>query len=417
MTIKDNYQVSGTDLQEFMREVCEMDKNTAVKSIKKNKISFIMPYKDPKKIDKGISYAYFNPRKPIKYNRSNLSLKKWDHDPKKELLDAGYDEDIINESIEKGMFVKIGKTIIPVSDMSIFSLSNRAGIAGAAASQNNVLKTAFIASNFNNDDEIKIVERKNESDENYKVFAFMSKDYSRINQAIAFEIIEKSRIGLYDLGEPICTGWEIDHSISRIYMEFPEKAKEVSRSYLSYSFEDGEIDYKATSKDKITPGIMVETSDIGDSAFRLSSFIKINNSLVFVEEYEKVHTGVIDMTKVVEDAEANIFPRITIFPQMMEDLSAEDCSIKLENAENYISEVLHKSGIDKEIGKRKTAQAIEKFCEDIKTYPYSVSDNAYILSLYDVLSFVATLGESGVLEKDVQKEKLSKKIYKLYQIL
>jgi hypothetical protein len=140
--------------------------------------------------------------------------------------------------------------------------------------------------------------------------------------------------------------------------------------------------------------------------------------MFFGENYEKKHFGTISESDIFDRAENKIFPQITVYPEMIEKLSEK--TIMIENsdkAEEYMLELLSKSGVKDVIGKRRAQKAAEKFSTDLGNYPYSFPDKTYVLTLYDVLSYVAKLDEFGIVDKEVTKKNLAENVHRIYQNL
>ena len=142
-----------------------------------------------------------------------------------------------------------------------------------------------------------------------KIFSIASGKYTPLNQRILLDIIDMlSKSG--GMGKPKCHLWEITHYKSSIYVEFPDKAKEISELY---GFEE-----------ELIPGIWMATSDTSNCSLKIRGTWRRKNSITLFGEVGHRHIGDIDIKKIIDDVEKNIFSQYTKLPDALCDLMAID---------------------------------------------------------------------------------------------
>lgn len=390
MKLNDNYTVSGEDLQEAVAALNDFKKNTKTESIPMEKITFM----DFAEVKGQKRLVPLNPKRVYRQNLKSYSVKSIDYN-RKELLDNGWDEDIVKEAEDNGMFIKVGKKLYPVSKLAYTSMANRAGITGPAVAKKSLCKSMLIAENFNSDTQVTLVKRANEDKE--KVFAIMSGDYGYIRQDIISDIIQKCLIDLYGLGVPTCSNWEITQSFSRVYLDFPAKKKEFDHAYAT----------SKSAKDEFIPGIMLETSDVGDCSFRIVSYLKINGNMIFTKDrYEKVHLGKINTGKIITYTQENILPNLTIYPDLFEKLSDIDLFNPFypskEHTIDVFDDLMKHCGLDKALGKKRMKKADEMLFAELK----KLESDAGSFTAFDLLEFTLNLAKSEIANSELVKRNI-----------
>lgn len=402
MKLNDNYTAQGTDIQEAMAAFKDFKDSTKVSEVQMNKVVLMHVVRNAE----NRQLIPLNPGRPFKKNLKSVSARAIQYD-REAFINDGWEPEILAEAENSGMFVKIGKKIYPVSNMAYTSLANRAGISGPAATKDSLAKNMLIAENLDSNDKISLVKRTDATKE--KVFAFMSGDYGYIRQDIITEIIQKLMIDYYGLGKAECKGWIATHSLSRIFIDFPEKTTtSVTRTGKSIEF---------------VPGIMMETSDVGDSSFRIISYSRINGSVVYSQyRYEKVHLGKIDVAKIVTYVQDNILPNITIFPRLAEKLLEKsayislgvDNEIKHERGLDLFRAVMEFTGLDKALGKRRMKKAEDMYLTKMQKADMNYPMGDDIITAFDLLTFILSLANSEfVAGNDVVKRNIEEYTHRI----
>lgn len=166
-----------------------------------------------------------------------------------------------------------------------------------------------------------------------KVFAIRSGKYAPIENSNIFRVLDcfdKTAVGKAEVVK-----WEINNSITRLYVKFPEKAREIASMYK-------------TMNDFI-PGLIIETSDIGDCAFRIIGCWYLKNSVFYSNDVSRRHSGDVDIAKILEDVKKSIFEQYTEVPEKMVSLLNTDLE-------------------DFSLTKAQQKKRYEKFCKDISAY-------------------------------------------------
>lgn len=166
-----------------------------------------------------------------------------------------------------------------------------------------------------------------------KVFAIRSGKYAPIDSQNIFNVLD-----CFDkttVGEAEVVKWEINNSITRLYVKFPEKAREIASMYKTMN--------------DFVPGLIIETSDIGDCAFRIIGCWYLKNSVFYSNDVSRRHSGDVDIAKILEDVKKSIFEQYTEVPEKMVSLLSTDLE-------------------DFSLTKAQQKKRYEKFCKDISAY-------------------------------------------------
>lgn len=176
------------------------------------------------------------------------------------------------------------------------------------------------------------------------------------------------------MGTMKCEGWEINHSISRIRFTFPDK-KTGTEIAIIYGRDDDEV---------LIPGIEIISSDIGDCAFTVRGFWKIKNSILYMDEVSKKHSGSITIDELKRETQRNIFDRYTILPKRIftllemeitpsvffeaaEDLRvAQNDAFKLQREINQVTRELENAKMNKRYH-NKTSLNLKQTLSTLKT--------------------------------------------------
>lgn len=188
----------------------------------------------------------------------------------------------------------------------------------------------------------------------------MSDKYTVIPQETVLDIIDKvTAEALKDLGRTECNNWLIDHSVTRIYLDFPDCGSDFAEEYKL--------------PDEMVPGIMIETSDIGDSSLRLKGYFRLGGNLTYVEnEFTQIHTGELKMSDVIDVVADKIFPEYRIYPEklakfMMIDITEPSMTkaARIKKMTSLYRDVSRKIGLVKAIGKKREKSLIDQLIAGI----------------------------------------------------
>lgn len=148
-----------------------------------------------------------------------------------------------------------------------------------------------------------------------KVFAVLGKGYTRINQSVLIDMIE----GMVGVGKPEVKNWTVDQYFTKVQVDFPEIADDFSASYFT--------------KDVITPGVLLRTSDSGKSAIAANACICIGSREavpVCTDHVAKRHHGRCLADSIVNKVNLEIFRDYKQFPERLEELTKMNTPIPVD---------------------------------------------------------------------------------------
>lgn len=389
----DTWEIKGTNLDELKNELKNIEKRTVVKNVPMNEVHFLSVF------DAGDEYAAvpLHADSLWKKNKNNLSLPKMTTD-KDVFIFNGYDQETVEEAFMNGLFLTTSKKTmgmakiknlvnkaeyIPVSEKAISTISNRINHFGNGFFSERLIRDLSIAKKFDKPLPVTLVMRKDEETNLQKVFAVMSKRYALIPQTFISEIIDGViKEAEKDLGKTICSEWIVNHSVTRVFLEFPDAASDLKKEY--------------DLMDEFIPGLMIETSDIGDCSLRMKGYYKITgcNTIAYMEdEYSRIHSGEVNKEEILKAARETIFPKYTYYPEHLASLMMIDITDETMNEKTKIKEmtkiyrkVSKEIGLVKAIGKTREKKIVDELIAsinpDIDYTAYDVAMNFLTLASY-----------------------------------
>lgn len=387
--LSDNWNVSGTDFDEFKENLSKLANHTKFIRVNMDECHFL----NITDIGTELAAVCLSGKNLWKKTKNLLSLRKFEF-AEDSLITCGYEEDVSKEAICNGLLLTTSKKYmslarnkkllnsgkyIPVSEKAINTIANRISYGGYEFSKNGLVRDIAIANGFSKPTPVYMIIREDCDVENQKLFAIMSDKYRIISQETMLNIIDMiKKVSSTELGTATCSYWEISHSITKIYIDFAEHGKELAKEYGL------PID--------IIPGIMLETSDIGDCSFRLKGYYKIDEHLTYMKnEYSQIHTGAVDEVRIVNEAVENIFPEYRTYPEKLANLMSIDLvdkSIpvpkKIKKLSSLYRDISRKIGLVAAIGKKREKllidQMIESINPDLDYTAYDIAMNFLTLS-------------------------------------
>lgn len=273
---------------------------------------------------------------------------------------------------------------------------DRFGMAGDFLLTPCIERDIMIAKQFERDLGVTVIARSCNGTK--KIFSILSDKYTHIDQSILFDIVNKIETA-GDMGPAKCYQWNVSNFFTKLYIEFPEKADELSRLY--------------GLKKVMIPGILMTTSDTGDSSFKVRGTWRVDgsNSLVVNSEVKRKHIGEINTDEVIEDISKEIFAEYAKLPEALCDLMAHDVTdpswdltttagLKANQAEieNVIKTAFKRLGIVKAIGKKTEKKLREALVDEM--------DVSIRYTAYDIAMSILSLPERAVFmdkEKDISQ--------------
>lgn len=391
--LKDSWEVTGTETEALKETIDFISNNTEVKRVNMDDIYFlsISEGSDGRRIGVPLHSDQI-----FKKTKTSLCLKQYPISAS--LYEKRYESEILNEGFANGLWMeafakrpsakKIEELItdggyVPVSAKAMNTISSRVNYAGAGFFSERLIRDMAISKKFNKPIPVNIVVRSDEK-KSSKVFAVMSQKYAFMNQKKIFDMIEIIKDSAKkDLGDAVCNFWRVSHSITQVFMEFPDASKEISKTY--------------ELPENIIPGIMIETSDIGDCALRVKGYYRIEdaNTIFYMEEeFSQIHSGEIDMPDMLSKVRNEIFPKYLEYPKhfadlMMIDLTTDEMSdrVKTKTMTSIYRSVSKKCGIVKAIGKKREKALVDSMIECLNP---AINYTAYDV----VMDFFVTFGQN-----------------------
>lgn len=367
--LNDIWNKTGKEINDFKEEIRKLSVQTKIEEVNMDDFNFLNI------TDSGTELVAFplNTRNLWRKTKTSFSLKKLPIN--RCVISAYYDDTTTDEALTNGLMVcfsdkklspaKINEKLhngayMPISEKAIGTISNRIRHGGTSFSEPGLIRDLVIASKFSKPVSVYAVQRIDPETKKAKLFAVMSDKYTVIPQETVLDIIDKVKAeALKDLGRTECNNWLIDHSVTRIYLDFPDCGSDFAEEYKL--------------PDEMVPGIMIETSDIGDSSLRLKGYFRLGGNLTYVEnEFTQIHTGELRMSDVIDVVADKIFPEYRIYPEklakfMMIDITEPTMSkaARIKKMTSLYRDVSRKIGLVKAIGKKREKALIDQLIAGI----------------------------------------------------
>ena len=323
-----NFHETGNTLGELGRQLKRLDSRTRCEKVScrdiivcyipdeifyKNKEGIIQSKKiNTKKeiMDSGIVRVYlFDPdeSKRFSYTDSGYAFMRM---AKLKLSNTMKNPDIdslIDEMLENRTILYVNGKYCLTSNFLDMTLYQRIGMHGKAMLNHTMLRNAHIAELLQSAGTATAVMRTDGC--TYKLCSLMSSKFKYINQGIIMDIIS----GIDpdgELGEPSCYKWEISNMGADVFLEFPEKAEEVKKTYKL--------------KDDFIPGLLISKSDVGLGSVRISGCWRKDNAFTIFDTVRKEHSGTFDINDVIDEAADRIFGNYTKLPERLCELMPID---------------------------------------------------------------------------------------------
>lgn len=298
---------------------------------------------------------------------------------------------LLDEWVDKTKLAIIyndGKKSFYFTSGSALQTMDRFGISGDCLLTPCIERDLLIAKRFEKDLGVTAIVRRSEDGRFKKIFSILSEKYAHIDQTVLFDIIKQIE-DAGEMGECKCFRWEVSNFFTKLYVEFPKKAEELSGLY--------------GLKREMIPGIMITTSDTGDASFAVKGTWRAtgSNSLVVNSEVKRKHVGDVDITKIIDDMSKEIFAEYAKLPEAMCNLMMHDVTdpawdlktsagIKANQAEieNTLKTVFKRLGIVKAIGKKTEKVLRQAMMDEI--------DPSLRYTAYDMCMLIMSLPERVV---------------------
>lgn len=254
----DNFGKTFNNICDFFTFLAEREKATTRLEVKANELNFV-----------SVDHA-------LRFYKTVPELAKR----------LGVAEELVKDTIEcTNLIVVINKEPYLLGTSSWISIKNRMDIYGTgfdkldAETKAHVMRKRFAQLG---EDKVKVIIVEN------KIRAIMSDEYAVIPASEVFmSIVEEAenRFENYELREALA-----DHLRTRLVISFPELQNEINELYQL--------------PDKYTPGLIIETSDVGYSANKVGSYWLLPDGTGFINTNEYIyvpHIGKASLNKVLKE--------------------------------------------------------------------------------------------------------------------
>ena len=366
-TLETNWVVTGTSLEEFKKVLQEKEKSTVFNTCKSDELSLASVYEVTDEDFKVVRLYGNSSQAYSPFKEAPISIVKKD-----DLRNAGATEELIREIEEQKIFYfDANQNIVLVGDNLDYV---QFGLSGEFFAKPSLERDLAIAKAFQKKKPVTLICRKKNGVK--KIFALRSGSYTPIPNDNIFEVLDAVNEN-NALGEAKVVRWEINNRITRIWVKFPEVSKEINDIYCEL--------------DELVPGLMIETSDTGDCAFRVQECWYFGSADIHHTSISRKHSGDVDMTALLQKCESKIFSKFTKLPERLLDLLCLDLGVKAydeksqkENKiryEEYFTEISKHIGLVKAVGKKMEVAIREQLLNE---YDGKRSFSAYDL----VMSFM-----------------------------
>lgn len=405
----DNWQEFGTSIEDFEKTITEVANHTTFISPINSRDITVLSYCQTRDDGKMACFA-LSPLQNAVENMKVISPTVLNINPQS-VLSKGNFEDLLKEVrddvgvlfLNEAPDAKNGKKAkcLFVSKKVITHRLQPFGVNGDFLSQKSFERDQLIAKLFGEKGLWRTLVTRNYNGI-VKVFSMLGERYKHLPQDILLKIYEELTGGGI-MGRPECKCWEMTHFMTRIQIEFPEKADEFQTVYgLSH---------------KIVPGITLETSDTGDCSVRVKGTWRIKNSTSIHEEVQKKHQGDWSVEELLEDTNNDIFSEYTKLPEALCDLMSCDITDPKWDlsvpAERALNGDLIKSVLKDAFKKLKIVEAIGKQAEkSLFEQLYNEFDSSIAYTAYDIALGIMSTPERVTGLHALTQEKLAKAVSK-----
>lgn len=404
----DNFEVSGSRVDDFETLIREIDQRTAhVQRCLKNFIVVSLKKRQDPNLNE-MSGWYLEPANPA----NNGHLKSC-MIPKSTSVNNRM-EALIDETIRSNptmLWDTQGNAMWFVSAAATNTMAQRIGVTGKSIREHSLERDLFIAKKFYTDVTATLIVKQ--FHQIGKVFSLMSEEYVHI-PLYTICIIYKDLAGESKLGPMECEGWNVTHERAKISFAFKEYAQEISALY--------------GLKRPMIPCVEMTTSDIGESSFIVRGYWKTpEGAIVYDHTFSRQHRGKIDPDIIGREVQKQIFDKYTELPERLLELATiditppgldlqktRDCGKNRKVVCHAFQSVLKQLGIVSIIGKKKL-MSLER-CIDFNLVRADMHYTAYdiVMDVFALSQTMQSYFESeGVSEEMVRKfrEEISKAAY------
>lgn len=409
MKLYDNWNTSGTDLDQFRVAMKEIDDKTVMIQANTAELSLLREGYESGNV-KNMSLVTYD---SVKELNDTMFLETAN---KRIPLDR-LDKKLVAETLGgAGFFLVYKGTAYYMSDRAMGSLLDRANLSGDAMFRRSVARDAMLveglyksgigerangmhdAKNKKGSANCTLVVRKEVENGNVyrKIFYVPSEKYCPVPMQFLAEIAEK----ICDddkMGEPEVRYWYADHGMSEIVIAFPEKGKELKDAY--------------GLKDAVIPGVLIRSSDTGKSCVEVKgvAFIEGKTRYMTLEAAKRRHYGDIDEGKILDEANELILRNYRVLPELLakligvpvSDFDLSKAAGVRKNASritNIVRKLMKGIKLTNIIGKKKEMAIRDLIITELNPeIPYTLYDIALaVMSLGDRINGVSSIMRDSI---------------------
>lgn len=356
----DQWHATGDQYDDFRKRILDITENTYTIPLRTSEMQ-LMSVITEESSDERIALRVYTAAQCLTRKSpsvSNLSIEKC---REKNMPDEFLEE--IQQRAKLMLRLEDGHTrVLFTSNFLCRDLAARAKLAGDAIYEPSEERDAYIMSRYVRKpcEAFAVVRKSNHVSTGlfHKVFALPSGNYCYIPQTTVLDIVDELET---ILGKKICEYWEMDHNLTRVWLSFPDKAKDISDVY--------------GLPDPLIPGVLLETSDTGDCSLRVvATWKKASGARPMIGVYQREHRGKFDCSAALDSIKNDLIPMYTKLPERLCELM----TIDLKDPAAAIEKTISMLGVAKQLGRRATESLSESLREEL---PVGVKMTGYDMAM------------------------------------
>lgn len=423
----DTYERKGTDLTVLKSLLTEMDKHSYAITVPYRNIEIyhVMSSINEQKPDgtlvkvpvntkeeifetKQIRAYVFKPGDLFTYSSAGYVALKRAKINIKNIIAHPEADAIIDEILATKTLIRIGKCFCLTSDTLDTTLYQRVDMKGKAFTEHSFIRNLHVADLLDKDESATAIVRGDKGV--YKLYSLLSSKFCYISQKLVSQIVEEID-PMHTMGKPVCNHWTLNNSYADVFVEFPEKAEELRKTY-------------GISKD-LVPGILISKSDIGFCAITIKGTWRYKNSISVFETVSKKHSGKFDVCDIIDDAKKKIFGKYTVLPERLCELMLINITdpvwkttLKVDDARDlnktacvdYLKKIFKEINLQGILQQKNTKMILEELSANIDP---DMNYTAYDICMM-VMELPSRVGNLNKLYSDMLMEAVSKAPYVEY---
>ena len=353
MNLKDNWAISGNDLDGFISAMRMMDKQTEYRYVNTSELSIM-------------SYGYETGKKFLLYKMSSDGIDEFNNicsgdafdicDVAKEDTDCLLVEETLNDS---GIMIGLEDDIYTVSETALCSIFNRAGVNGSNLYKNSTCRNIFLAESLHRAG-LEYTggtykNRKSRSDYNcimisrvvkengiaMKKLFYMPTEKYKVVPLSTLSVVAETIIRDKGLGRTLVKSWKTNHFISEITLVFPDLEKDIADAYHL--------------EDSFLPGLVLRNSCTGKCCFEARGvmFIGGNENPFVVKTHKMKHSTDVGLADFVDACISLVRTCAKPLPDVLSRLAVFDRRVKKTDVLKYTMSCSKKGRVTSLVGKKR----------------------------------------------------------------